>query len=94
MKNPWEWNENDLLEVVKAGTQESIELDFKESKALQNVRGQKDVRYEISKDVSALANSAGGTLIYGMAEDGHVATGLDDGNDPNVVNSTYNTKST
>jgi hypothetical protein len=85
MKNPWEWNENDLLEMVKAATQESIELDFKESKALQNVRGQKDVRYEISKDVSAFANSAGGTLIYGMAEDGHVATGLDEGSDPNVV---------
>ncbi len=85
MKNPWEWNENDLLEMVKAGTQESIELDFKESKALQNVRGQRDVRYEISKDLSALANSAGGTLIYGMAEDGHVATGLNDGSDPNAV---------
>src|SRR5260370_25050928 len=85
MKNPWEWDENDLLDIVKAGTQESIELDFKRSDALQNVKGQKDVRYEISKDISALANSAGGTLIYGMLEDGHVATGLDGGSDPNVV---------
>src|SRR6266571_6981376 len=87
MKNPWEWDENDLLDMVRAGTQESIELDFKESKALLNVKGQKDVRYEISKDVSALANSAGGTLIYGVVEDKgtHVAASLDEGSDPTVV---------
>ncbi len=24
MKNPWEWDENDLLDMVKAGTQGSI----------------------------------------------------------------------
>jgi hypothetical protein len=87
MKNPWEWDENDLLDMVKAGTQESIELDFKESKALLNVKGQKDVRYEISKDISALANSAGGVLIYGMVEDKrtHVAASLDAGSDPTVI---------
>jgi len=87
MKNPWEWDENDLLEMVKAGTQESIELDFKDSQALVNVKGKKDVRYEISKDVSAFANSAGGTLIYGMVEDKstHVAAGLDVGVDPAVI---------
>ncbi len=37
MKNPWEWDENDLLDMMKAGTQESIELDFKESKALERM---------------------------------------------------------
>ena len=87
MKNPWEWDENGLLDIVKAGTQESIELDFKDSKALVNVKGKPDVRYEISKDVSALANSAGGTLIYGIVEDKstHVAARLDAGLDPTVV---------
>ncbi len=87
MKNPWEWDENDLLDMVKAGTQESIELDFKDSKALVNLKGKPDVRYEISKDVSALANSAGGTLIYGIVEDKstHVAARLDAGLDPTVV---------
>jgi hypothetical protein len=87
MKNPWEWDENDLQDIVKAGTQESIELDFKDSKALVNVKGKPDVRYEISKDVSALANSAGGTLIYGIVEDKstHVAARLDVGLDPTVV---------
>lgn len=85
MKNSWEWDENDLLEIVNTGTRESIDLDFKRSDALLNIKGQKDVRYEISKDVSALANSAGGTLIYGIMENGHVATGLDAGSDPNVL---------
>ena len=81
MKNQWEWDENDLLDMVKAGTQESIELDFKESGSLQATDKKKD---DISKDVSAFANSAGGTLIYGMTEDKvtHVATGLDTGSNP------------
>ncbi len=81
MKNPWEWDENDLLDMVKAGTQESIELDFKESGSLQATDKKKD---DISKDVSAFANSAGGTIIYGMMEDKvtHVATGLDTGSNP------------
>ena len=81
MKNPWEWDENDLLDMVKAGTQESIELDFKESGSLQATDKKKD---DISKDVSAFANSAGGTIIYGMTEDKvtHVATGLDTGSNP------------
>jgi predicted HTH transcriptional regulator len=57
------WEENDLLDIVKIETQESIELDFKESKALENTEKKKD---DISKDVSAFANSAGGTIIYGM----------------------------
>ncbi len=81
MKNPWEWDENDLLDMVKAGTQESIELDFKESGSLQTTDKKKD---DISKDVSAFANSAGGTIVYGMTEDKvtHVATGLDTGSNP------------
>ncbi len=81
MKNPLEWDEDDLLEMVKARTQESIELDFKESGSLQATDKKKD---DISKDVSAFANSAGGTIIYGMIEDKvtHVATGLDTGSDP------------
>ena len=81
MKNQWEWDENDLLDMVKAGTQESIELDFKESGSLQATDKKKD---DISKDVSAFANSAGGTIIYGMTEDKvtHVASGLDTGSNP------------
>ncbi len=79
MKDPWAWDEDYLLAMVQAGTKESIALDFKRSEALQNTDGKKN---EISKDVSAFANSAGGTLIYGISEDGYVATDLDAGSDP------------
>lgn len=82
MKNSWEWNEEDLLDLVKAQTKESISLDFKKSASLQNTDLKKN---EISKDVSALANSAGGTILYGMEEDGFVAKGVDDGIDPKVI---------
>ena len=84
MKNPWEWDEEDLLELVRAGTQESIELDFKESTSLQSTEKKKE---EISKDVSAFANSAGGTLVYGVMEEKytHMATGIDAGCDPKEI---------
>ena len=70
--------------LVAAKTKESIELDFKESSSLQNNDRKKE---EISKDVSAFANSAGGTLLYGMREDRqtHVAAGLDTGSDPSII---------
>lgn len=82
MKNSWEWNEEDLLNLVKTQTKESISLDFKRSASLQNTDPKKN---EISKDVSALANAAGGTLLYGMEEDGFVAKRVDDGVDPKVI---------
>ena len=40
---------------------------------------------EISKDVSAFANSAGGTLVYGMIEDRHVPTAIDNGFNPSEI---------
>lgn len=49
MKNSWEWNEEDLLDLVKAQTKESISLDFKRSASLQNTDPKKN---EISKDGS------------------------------------------
>jgi hypothetical protein len=68
--------------MIRTATKESIDLDFKRSDDLQ-ITDRK--RTEISKDISAFANSAGGTLIYGMLENGHIATGLDTGSDPNVI---------
>lgn len=80
--NPWEWDESDLLELVSLGVQESLELDYKRCDALQRTESKKN---EVSKDVSAFANSAGGTIVYGMREDGHVPTAIDDGFDPNEI---------
>lgn len=79
-----DWQEADLLQLVAEQADESLELDFKESGALQKTDGKKR---ELSKDVSAFANSAGGTLIYGIIEDQetHVASKLDDGCDPKEI---------
>jgi hypothetical protein len=80
VKSPWEWTEADLLEFVRTQLQESIDLDYKACDALQNTDGKKN---EVSKDVSAFANSAGGTIVYGIKEDqNHVAIALDEGYDP------------
>jgi hypothetical protein len=82
MKQPWEWDEDDLQALITNRVQESIELDYKQCDALAQTDGKKN---ELSKDVSAFANSAGGTLVYGMIENGHVAERLDGGFDPAVI---------
>ncbi len=42
-------------------------------------------KLELSKDISAFANSAGGTILYGVEEDGHCPTRIDLGLDRNEV---------
>ena len=74
------WTELDLLELIQNEVQEDIQLDYKASAALLNTESKKK---EISKDVSAMANSAGGVLIYGIIEKGHIPKNLDEGVDPN-----------
>jgi hypothetical protein len=66
MRDPWEWTEEDLLALIKNQTPESITLDYKACASLKS--GDKE-KNEISKDVSAFANSAGGTIVYGMVEE-------------------------
>jgi len=82
MKQPWEWDENDLLKLIETGEKENIQLDYKACYALALTDRKKD---EISKDVSAFANSGGGTIIYGIIEDGNIPTKLDIGYDPNQI---------
>ncbi len=82
MKNSWEWTIDDLQQLISDSVQESINLEFKESSALPTTEGK---RNEFSKDVSAFANSAGGVLIYGIIEDGHFASEIDEGSDPNTI---------
>jgi Putative DNA-binding domain len=77
-----EWIEEDLLRMISEGEQKSIGLDYKACDSLQNTDGKKT---EISKDVSAFSNSAGGVIIYGMKEIDHVATELDAGFDPGLI---------
>ena len=81
MSEPWEWVEADLKTLVENEASEDLELDFKECRALAKSDGKKR---ELAKDVSAFANSAGGTLVYGIIEDDqtHAAASLDRGYDP------------
>src|SRR5689334_20581751 len=84
MKPPWEWDENDLRSLINDGIPESITLDYKRSDALGR---QDSKRNELSKDVSAFANSAGGVLVYGIAEDKQkgLPSDIDAGIDPSKI---------
>jgi hypothetical protein len=95
MKPPSEWDESDLLELIQVGAEEDLSRDWKEARALAKTDGAKN---EISKDVSAFANSDGGCVVYGLREDSqppHKAAALspiDPGQFPpewleNVINS-------
>jgi hypothetical protein len=83
MKPPSEWVESDLVELIKDRVNEHIGLDYKSSAALDDPKA----KTEISKDVSAFANSDGGVLVYGIVEDPktHLPVRLDDGVDPSVI---------
>lgn len=82
MKKPYEWSEEDILSLISNKTKESITLDYKECGSLANTEGKKN---ELSKDVSAFANSAGGTIIYGVKEDKYVPTEIDNGFAPHEI---------
>ncbi len=64
-KDPWEWDETDLFGLISSQAQESLELEYKASGALDRTDGK--IR-EISKDVSSFAHSAGGVIVYGIRE--------------------------
>ncbi|HEX8637195.1 MAG TPA: ATP-binding protein, partial [Pyrinomonadaceae bacterium] len=62
---PKHWTESRLQNYITSGIEESLTLEYKAAEALDRVDAKKK---EITKDVSAMANSAGGILIYGIAE--------------------------
>ncbi len=59
------WNEEKLKNFIKDEIEENLNLDYKAADALAKTDLKKK---EISKDVSAFANSDGGIIIYGIAE--------------------------
>lgn len=65
--------EEEIISLIKNEVEESINLDFKSAGSLDKSDSKKN---EISKDVSAFANSTGGTIIYGIAEKEHKAHSL------------------
>lgn len=59
------WNENRLRNLIASGIEESLTLEYKSAEALDRNETKKK---EITKDVSAMANSAGGVIVYGIRE--------------------------
>jgi predicted HTH transcriptional regulator len=92
-----EIDEADLQSLGHTATPEGLTLEFKRELNL----GQNDQKREVAKDVSALANTAGGRLLYGIEEvrqaDGSLVAGpiapLTDGTIPSrlsdVLHSVY-----
>lgn len=59
------WNEVRLNQMIQDEIEESLNLDYKAAGSLEKSDKK---RIEITKDVSAMSNSAGGTIIYGISE--------------------------
>lgn len=68
-----EYTIDDIKSLINNEVEESIYLDFKDAKALDKSDLKKK---EISKDVSAFANSDGGIIVYGIAEKNHKANDI------------------
>ena len=62
---PKSWTENKIQRYIDSEIEESLTLEYKSGDALGKSDYQKQ---EITKDVSAMANAAGGILIYGISE--------------------------
>lgn len=60
-----EWDEAALQQYIDDEIEESLMLDYKAADSLDKADKKKT---EITKDVSAMANSAGGLIIYGISE--------------------------
>src|SRR3989338_7722642 len=54
--------EKDLQDLINNKIEESTNLEYKSLESLNN-------NTEVAKDISAMANSEGGIIIYGIAED-------------------------
>ncbi len=66
---PKTWSEAKLQNFITSEIEESLTLEYKAAEALDRNETKKK---EMTKDVSAMANSAGGMLIYGISEFGEL----------------------
>ena len=62
-KETVEWDELRLIAMIRDGIEESLTVEYKAAGAVSRQKTD-----EITKDVSAFANSIGGRLIYGIRE--------------------------
>lgn len=65
----------DIERLISSQAEESLNLEFKSSGSLNFSDPQRGEEYktELSRDISAMANSEGGIIIYGIRERNHVA---------------------
>jgi len=63
------FSQSGLQKLIDNKIEESKQLDYKDARAIS--RGANEIK-ELSKDVSAFANSEGGIIIYGINEDQHI----------------------
>ena len=73
--HPEPWTYARIQQFLDDAVEESLHLDYKAAGALAKVPQKKD---EIVKDVTAFANSDGGRIYIGVADDG-TAPGLSSG---------------
>lgn len=74
------WTEEDVQNLIDNQVKENINLDYKASDSLAKMND--NCKKELSKDVSAFANSDGGILVYGVVEEGNIPVKIDNGCDP------------
>jgi hypothetical protein len=72
----------DLQRLVEERLVESLTLEYKAAPALNRTN---DGRSELVKDATAMANSAGGQIVYGITERRGVPSGIDEGVDRTVI---------
>jgi len=65
----------DIEKLINSHAEESLNLEFKSAESLDfiNPKIREKNKNELSKDISAMANSEGGIIIYGIREKDHVA---------------------
>lgn len=63
---PRYWDQAELERYISEGIEENLTLDYKAGPALARDSNR---HAEIAKDISAMANSAGGVIIYGIGEE-------------------------
>lgn len=68
-----DFTEQTIKDIIDNSLEESINIEFKSALALSK---ETSVKKEISKDVSAFANSDGGIIFYGINENNHVASSV------------------
>lgn len=67
--NKEEYSFDDIEKLISNEVEENIHLDYKAAGALDKKDDKK--RNEITKDISAFANSDGGIIVYGVSEEDH-----------------------